>query len=124
MIPSQQLDSASAIKGAKQALEKNGRFLAGNAKIEAEFYALDLLTGAERYAAIDIALQEISPNCRLGPQPPGNVSRGKYLYAFYWESPEFNKRMYFKFALCEDAGRTHLIVHSFHESTDKEVEAQ
>jgi hypothetical protein len=30
--------------------------------------------------------------------------------------------MYFKFALSKDAGRTHLIVHSFHQSADSELE--
>ena len=44
----------------------------------------------------------------------------KYLYAFYWSSEHFEKRMYFKFSLCTDAGRTHLYVYSLHESTDKD----
>jgi hypothetical protein len=120
MILLVQLDSLSAIRLARETLENNGRFWLGNEKIETEFYELDLLTAEERYMAVDIALQEIAPCCRLGPQPPGDRSGGKYLYAFYWPSPEFKKDMYFKFALSTDAGRTHLIVYSFHESTDKD----
>jgi hypothetical protein len=83
MIPSKRLDSSSAIKAAREALEKNGKFLMGNTKIEDEFYNLDLFTREERLMAIDIALQEISPDCRLGPQPPGDISGGKHLYAFF-----------------------------------------
>jgi hypothetical protein len=122
MIPSEQLDSSSAIKLAKESLRKNSKFLFGNSKIEAEFYSLDLFTREERLMAIDIALQEISPACRLGPQAPGNMSGVKHLYAFYWASAEFKKNMYFKFALSTDAGRTHLYVYSLHESSEKEVE--
>jgi hypothetical protein len=122
MIPSIKLDSASAIKTARAALEENRRFLLGNEKVETEFYDQDLLTREDRYMAVEVALQEISPICRLGPQPPNDISYGKQLYAFCWESAEFNKRMYFKFALSCDAGRTHLYVYSFHESTDKVLE--
>ncbi|SPF52022.1 hypothetical protein SBA4_4800015 [Candidatus Sulfopaludibacter sp. SbA4] len=125
MIPSGQLDSKSAIRAAKDSLEKYGRFWLGNEKIESEFYDLDLLTREERYMAIDVALQEVSPACRLGPQPPKVIAKGvfqgNYLYAFRWHSQEFKREMYFKFALSSDAGGTHLAVYSFHESTDKEA---
>jgi hypothetical protein len=124
MIPSEQLDSSAAIKLARESLQRNGKFLLGNSKIEVEFYNLDLFTREERLMAIDIALQEISPACRLGPQPPGNMSGVKHVYAFCWASPEFKKDMYFKFALSTAAGRTHLYVYSLHESTGKEVEEQ
>jgi hypothetical protein len=124
MIPSRhKLDSASAIRLAKEALEAGGRFWQGNHKIEEEFYTLDLLAPEERYMGVDIALQEIAPCWRLGPQPPNDLTHaGDHLYAFYWESHEFGKFMYFKFALSFDAGRTHLVLHSFHESTDKDLE--
>jgi hypothetical protein len=127
MIPSLQLDSRSAIRLAKAALAECGRFWLGNAKIESEFYDLDLLTPEERYMAIDVALQEISPACRRGPQPPKDIAKGVFqgncLYAFCWHSQEFKREIYFKFALSKDAGRTHLVVYSFHESADKEREA-
>ena len=128
MIPSVQLDSWTAIKAAQNALRKFARFVAGNAKLEAEFYALGFLSAEERYMAVDIALQEITPACRLGPQPPNDRSCGLYrskpLYAFCWRSPEFNKEIYFKFAFASASDGDHLIVYSFHESTDKEIEAQ
>ncbi len=124
MIPSRQkLSSAIAIRAAKEALAANGRFWPGNDKIEEELYTLKSLTPEERYIVADIALDEIAPCWRLGPQPPNDITRaGDHLYAFYWESHEFKKCMYFKFALQLDAGRTHLIVHSLHESTDKDLE--
>ena len=121
MIPSRQLDSAKAIGCARQALGKDQKFVFGNVKLESEFFGLALLSEQERYMAVDLALQEITPLCRLGPQPPGNLSsRGQHLYAFYWPSVEFKRNMYFKFELRSDAKGTHLILHSFHESTDKE----
>jgi len=127
MIPWAQLDSWTAIKAAQSALQKFGRFLAGNVKLEAEFYALGLLSAEERYMAVDIALQEITAACRLGPQPPNDRScglyRGKPLYAFCWQSQEFKKEIYFKFAFASASDGNHLIVYSFHESSDKETEA-
>ena len=124
MIPyGQRTDSASAIRLAKEALEAHSRFWLGNDKIEEELFNLNLLAPEERYMGVDIALNEIAPCWRLGPQPPNDVSRaGDPLYAFYWASAEFKKCMYLKFALSFDAGRVHLVLHSFHESTDKDLE--
>lgn len=127
MILSPQLDSRMAIDAARSALQRFGRFVAGNVKLEAEFYALELLSAAERYMAIDMALQEIKSADRLGPQPPSDRSfglyRGRQLYAFCWRSPEVKKEIYFKFAFAPASDGDHLIVYSFHESTDKEAEA-
>jgi hypothetical protein len=122
MIPSgRRLSSADAIRLAKAALEECDRFWNGNEKIADELYDLDLLTASHLYMAVDVALQEIAPCWRLGPQPPNDVSHaGDYLYAFYWDSTEWKKFMYFKFAISDDAGRKHLVLHSFHESTDKD----
>ncbi|MGD0871172.1 MAG: hypothetical protein ABSB88_16580 [Bryobacteraceae bacterium] len=124
MIPFLQLDSLSAIAAAKKAIEEYGRFWLGNEKVEAEFYYLDILTERERLMAVDIALQEILPACRLGPQPPDDVSshppfKGRHLYAFCWHSEEFKKDLYFKFALVSGSGSTRLAVYSFHEAADK-----
>ena len=135
MIPLVQLDSSSAIDAAKEALDHYGRFWLGNVKVESEFYDLGLLSAEERYMAVDIALQEISSACRMGPQPPGDVSshppfRGQHLYAFCWNSQEFKREMYFKFALVVSAsgetrvavsgGPAVLALYSFHEATDKD----
>jgi hypothetical protein len=121
ILSGQRLSSACAVSLAKAALEECGRFWFGNEKVESELYELDLLTEEQRYMAVDIVLQEIAPCWRLGPQPPNDISRsGHQLYAFYWDSPEFKKFMYFKFAILPDAKRNHLVLHSFHESTDKE----
>lgn len=83
MIPSVQLDSSAAIRLARGALAERDRFLFGNEKLESEFYALDLLSAEERYMAIDVALQEISPACRRGPQPPNDVAKGRFPGIFY-----------------------------------------
>ncbi len=69
MIPSPQ-ESAEAISSAKEALENYSRFFFGNAKLENELYDLGLLSAEERYMAVDIALQEITPADRRGPNPP------------------------------------------------------
>lgn len=128
MILSIQLDSRSAIEAAKCALKRHkGRFCFGNEKAESGFYELGLLTAQERQMAVDFALGEIGPECRLGPQPPNDRSaglyRGKQLYAFCWHSAEFKKQIYFKFAFASASDGDHLIVYSFHESTDKQTEA-
>jgi hypothetical protein len=126
MIPFFLRASSLAIEDAKKALEQYKRFWLGNPeKVEVELYGLGLLTEGERYMAMDIALQEISPACRLGPEPPNDVSShppfyNQSLYAFCWDSAHFSKTMYFKFALISGSGATRLAVYSFHASTDKE----
>jgi hypothetical protein len=119
MIPSDQ-ESADAITAAKEALENYGRFFFGNTKLEQELYDLNLLSVAERYMAIDIALQEITPATRRGPNPPNHESshgsfRGNRLFAFRWNSCNFSTLMYFKFAIHRGSGKARLVVFSFHE---------
>ena len=116
-------ESVAALTAAKQALEDyRGKFWLGNLpKVEREFHELDLLDESERFMAIDIALQEITATDRCGPEPPHDVSdhppfRNLQLYAFCWNSAEFKKRMYMKFALASDCTKTKLVVYSFHES--------
>lgn len=124
MIPSSQ-SSAGAVKSARRALDEHGRFWLGNVtKVEKEFYELGLLTKEERYASVDIALQEIGPDDRLGPQPPDDVSshppfKGLRLYAFCWTSAHFTKSMYIKFALVSGSGPTKLVLYSLHEEKVK-----
>jgi hypothetical protein len=113
-------ESADAIVAAKAALENYSRFFFGNNKLEQELYDLGLLNAVERYMAIDIALQEITPATRRGPNPPNDESsrgpfRGNRLFAFRWNSCNFSRLMYFKFAISSDSGRPRLVVFSFHE---------
>ena len=120
MIPSA-TESAHAIASARAALERYGRFLFGNAKLEGELYDLGLLTNGERYMAIDLALQEICASDRRGPSPPNDiVSHAPYrnhrLYAFRWASPHLGKLMYFKFSLAQGSRGEGLVVFSFHKS--------
>jgi hypothetical protein len=125
MIPSLKRGSQAAIEAAKEALERYSRFWLGNpGKVESELYELGLLSDGERYMAIDIALQEISPACRLGPEPPHDLSSHppfyrQSLYAFRWDSGHFGKMMYLKFALVSGSGGTRLALYSFHESTER-----
>jgi len=79
---------------------------------------LDLYTPSERFAALDIALSEIRPEDRCGPNPPGNISftyGGKPLFAFKWNSVEHGVLMYLKFCLAGNTGMEHLVLYSFHE---------
>jgi hypothetical protein len=125
MIPSEQ-ESAEALLRARQALEDHQRFWLGNVgKVELEFFELDLLEDSERFMAVDIALGEITPKDRDGPPPPDNVTShppfcGFPMYAFCWSSPQFSRRMYFKFALIPGSGKTQmgktkLAIYAFHE---------
>jgi hypothetical protein len=119
MIPSIQ-ESAEAIRSAKEALDNYKRFFFGNAKLESELYDLGFLTAEERFMAIDIALQEVTPADRRGPNPPNHITsygalKGERLVAFRWNSPEFKREMYFKFAVVGRCGKPRLVVYSFHE---------
>jgi hypothetical protein len=122
MIPSNQ-ESVDAIIGARRALSAyRGNFWFGNlAKVEREFNELDLLTRSERFMALDIALGEITPADRLGPEPPNDFSvhppfHNEKLYAFCWYSKEFKRRMYLKFALAAGCRPSKLVLYSFHEA--------
>ena len=121
MIPSDQ-ESADAIRSAKDALENHRRFFLGNSKLDNELYCLGLLTAEERYMAVDIALQEITPANRRGPNPPNDITsygllKGQRLCAFRWQSAEFKRVMYFKFAVVGGkSGKPQLVVYSLHEN--------
>ena len=119
-VSSSEVDSATALGMARRVLDDTGDFRYGNAKLEAEFYELGLLTPSERFVAVDIALSQIKPEDRFGPNPPGNISfhpyGGRTLYAFRWHSPEFGKRMYLKFCLTGTTGTELLVLYSFHKA--------
>lgn len=125
MIPSVQ-GSREAIAAARVSLDDHGgRFWFGNpGKVEREFYELGLLTEEERYVAIDMALQELCADHRLGPQPPDDISShrpfpGERLFAFSWHSGYMGKQMYIKFALLEGSGPCKMALYSFHEEKPK-----
>jgi hypothetical protein len=111
--------SSQALAAAKRSLEiANGKFRYGNLKLEGEFYDLGLLTPQERFVAVDIALSQIKPEDRCGPDPPGDVSfppyPGRTLYAFKWYSTEFKSFMYMKFCITGTGGMELLVLYSFH----------
>ena len=113
------MESVTALAAARRAIDKNRTFLFGNVgKLESEFYELELYTSTDRLNAVDIALSEIKPEERCGPDPPGNVSfppySGRTLYAFKWKSPEFECDMYLKFCLVDTDGLERLVLYSFH----------
>jgi hypothetical protein len=110
-------DSQAALAAARRALDEKRDFRYGNAKLENEFYELGLLTPEERFAAVDIALGQIKPEDRCGPDPPGNVSftyGGRPLFAFKWKSRDFGEVMYIKFCLSGTTGVELLVLYSFH----------
>lgn len=113
------LDHRAALAAARKILDNDQNFLYGNTKLDEEFYELGLLDPNERFAAVDIALNQIKPDDWCGPRPPGDVSCGPYsglrLYAFKWNSTEFGKMMYLKFALTGATGSELLVLYSFHE---------
>jgi hypothetical protein len=121
MIPSGR-ESAEAISAARKALEDFGRFWLGHIqKVEKEFLDLDLWDESDRFMAIDIALSEITPTDRLGPNPPNDFSSHppflrQRLFAFCWSSAHFGQRMYFKFAVVGDTKIPRLVVYSLHEA--------
>lgn len=122
MIPSDQ-ESEEVLKRARAALAAGDGFLRGNvAKIDAEFFVLDLNRHVDRVAALNAALAEIKPSDRRGPQPPNDLAShspflGARLYAYRWDSSHFEKRMYIKFALPVMVdGRERLALYSLHES--------
>jgi hypothetical protein len=86
--------------------------------LENEFYELGLFTPDERFAAVDIALDQIRPEDGCGPDPPGNISfppyGGRPLYAFKWYSDEYGSMMYLKFCLTGTTGVELLVLYSFH----------
>jgi hypothetical protein len=111
--------SSGALAAARRALEaSNGKFRFGNSKLENEFYGLGLLTPQERFVSVDIALSQVGPEHRCGPDPPGNISfhpyPGRTLYAFKWYSPEFGSFMYMKFCIAGTGKMELLVLYSFH----------
>jgi hypothetical protein len=115
-----ELGSEKAIEAAKKALDNRRNFRFGNLKLEGEFMDLGLVSSNERIAAVDIALNEIGPEDRCGPNPPGNISGSPYpgrtLYAFVWHSSHFGTLMYMKFCLTGTTGTELLVLHSLHAS--------
>lgn len=118
-VRSSDVESAAILAAARRAISERGSFRFGNpAKLENEFYELGLLTRDERFAAVDIALDQIKPGGRCGPDPPGNISfrpyAGRPLYAFKWYSDVYGSMMYLKFCLTGTTGSELLVLYSFH----------
>jgi hypothetical protein len=117
-VDSSDVESASVLAAARRALSERRGFRYGNLKLENEFYELGLLTRDERFAAVDIALDQVRPEDRCGPDPPGNISfppyGGRRLYAFKWHSDEYGSMMYLKFCLTGTTGVELLVLYSLH----------
>jgi hypothetical protein len=118
-VDSSSVESASALAEARRALNEQGDFRFGNVvKLENDFCELGLFTRDERFAAVDVALDQIRPEDRCGPDPPGNISFrpyvGRPLYAFKWYSDEYRSMMYLKFCLTGTTGVELLVLFSFH----------
>jgi len=121
MIPSEQ-ESEEVLVRARAALAAWGFWRGSIAKVEAEFYMLDLTRHVERLMALTAVLFEIGPEHRRGPNPPNDSAShppfaGVRLYAFRWNSAFFGKLMYLKFALpTDEQGNERFAIYSLHES--------
>lgn len=131
MIPSEEksreLDPTQALALARQILAEQANFWSGYFaheqanKLDADFYTLHLFTKQDRLSALQTALGELSVADSRGPSPPNDVSshpphRGLKLYAFVWQSQEFECKMYLKFAIATKGGTPRLVLYSFHAS--------
>lgn len=115
--PSDEYSSEEAIAAAKRALRYREDFVFHGPNLETQFVELGLYEYGDRLAALDQALDEITAQCRRGPQPPDDFSSGSYpgnrMYAFIWNSGEFGN-IYLKFSLTGDDKMAQLVLHSFH----------
>ena len=115
--PSDEYSSDEAIAAAKRVLDYRGEFLFHGPNVETQFVELHLYEPGERLAALEQALNEITAQCRRGPQPPDDFSRGGYagnrMYAFLWKSVEYGD-VYMKFSLTGAHKMASLVLHSFH----------
>ena len=115
---SKDAESEKARVSARKSIEARKDFEYGNLKLENEFYTLGLIFPAERLDAVRAALKQIRPRNRFGPNPPDNISSGRFggnlLYAFVWPSPQFGLRMYLKFCLTIRNKEEVLVLFSFH----------
>jgi hypothetical protein len=115
--PSDDYSSEEAIAAAKRVLDDRQDFIHHRPDLEAQFVELELLDSGSRLSILEQALNEITPQCRRGPQPPNDVSSGAYrgnrMYAFVWTSKEFGD-IYLKFSLTSDDRMAFLVLHSFH----------
>jgi hypothetical protein len=118
--PSDEYSSEEAIAAAKRVLDYRQDFLPHGSHVETQFVELDLYEPGDRLAALDEALNEISAQCRRGPQPPDDFSCGRYggnrMYGFIWNSAEFGE-IYLKFSLTGNDRMACLVLHSFHRNT-------
>lgn len=118
--PSDGYSSEEAIAAAKRVLDYRQDFLPHGPNVETQFVELDLYEPGDRLAALDQALNEITAQCRRGPQPPDDFSSGRYagnrMYGFIWDSTEFGK-VYLKFSLTGNDKMACLVLHSFHRNT-------
>jgi hypothetical protein len=115
--------SEEAIAAAKRVLDNRQDFLWHRpTELESQFNALGLFDFGDRLASLETALDEITAQCRSGPQPPGDFSSGAYagkrMYAFVWNSTEFGP-VYIKFSFTGADRMASLVLHSFHKDTPK-----
>jgi len=130
MIPSEKKsevqDANSILATARSILEQQWDFFSGSVpndhatKLDADLYELALYKQEERLKALQMALTEITPADYCGPSPPNDISShrpfpGLQMYAFAWQSKEFGRKMYLKFAFTKK-GPPRLVLYSFHPS--------
>jgi hypothetical protein len=119
--PSDDYSSEEAIKAAKKVLSNRQDFVFHGPNLETQFVELGLYEYGERFAALDQALDEITAQCRRGPQPPDDFSSGSYaknrMYAFIWNSADLGE-IYLKFSLTGDDKMAQLVLHSFHQNVN------
>lgn len=114
--------SEEAVAAAKRVLSDRQEFIWHREDLESQFTALDLYDPIDRLAALEQALDEISAGCRRGPQPPDDISSGRYagnrMYAFHWNSESYGI-VYLKFSFTGADKMAQLVLHSFHRDVPK-----
>jgi hypothetical protein len=115
--PSDVYSSEEAVTAAKNALRYREDFVFHGPQVETQFVELGLYDSGDRLAAVEQALNEITSQCRRGPQPPDDFSSGSYarnrMYAFIWNSADLGE-IYMKFSLTGADMMAQLVLHSFH----------
>lgn len=91
------------LRDARKALDNGSALFSNQSKVVGELMELDIGDSKEVWLLIRCLLDEIKLEDYEGWYPPQvnyeSVGKGLELWAFCWNSPTLNKRMYLKFSV-------------------------